>query len=603
MFHNSKEWPAWLAPALVFVLTVICGLFGALSMSGCGGGGGGGNPPPNREHRSVNAVGNNVSTTVGSRFHKTVTLFWVGDNTGTNYGIAKIESFAKTAGTGDLTLNAADGTLDLANDLANDTFRFTFSARHPVGTGDPEENQIENGTAAVVITPQDPRINPLSTLTIPQGSSVNLAAEAQNSRVAGSYKLVRASSSRVFVGTSASWSVSPANAGSFGSNPAEVGSFQASPSFAGDATITATILGSNERVTAVVHIIPHPSVAISSPTEGQEVSGTIAVQFTATNANTVTYRVDGGSDTPVGGSSFQLNTTTLTNGSHSITMKATGQLETATLVRTFTVNNVTDPGNDQPGHAEVSNQLSGTPGTSVNSDVGTFSTGGSWTISAGGLIRIFSGPNATGTVLYTLDLATPTYTADTAGDTLWVPCDNQGVTRVFNKLLGVVQTLTTGNITKASFCQQNGKMYLAGPSGLLEYDATTFSLLRQIRSAYTVSAACNGRYIVYQDGTNQLYRIDSDPGNPGTPLGLGQYGLLYDLYCTSGVDLILGTDRDNMVVRQIKFDGTAAGPNLALPNGSQVRGIGVNRSDVTGRSISVIPSPERGHYLGTIVTP
>lgn len=339
MFHSNREWPPWLAPAIVLVSTVISGLFGALFLSGCGGGGGG-NPPPNREHRSVNAVGNNVSTTVGSRFHKTVTLFWVGDNTGTNYGKAKIESFAKTAGTGDLTLDSADGTLDLANDLANDTFRFTFVARHPVGSGDPDQNAIENGTASVVITPQDPRINPLSSLTIPQGGSVNLAAEAQNSRLAGSYKIVRASSSRVFVGTSASWSVSPVNAGSFGSNPAEVGSFQASPSFAGDATVTATILGSNERVTAVVHVIPHPSVAISSPTEGQEVSGTINVLFSAANANSVTYRVDNGSDIVVTGqSSFALDTTTLTNAPHSITMRAVGQLETATITRNVTVKN------------------------------------------------------------------------------------------------------------------------------------------------------------------------------------------------------------------------------------------------------------------------
>jgi hypothetical protein len=74
---------------------------------------------------------------------------------------------------------------------------------------------------------------------------------------------------------------------------------------------------------------PSPSVAITSPASGSSVSGTVSVSGTASDSvsiSSVQVSVDGGSYSPASGTntwSFTLNTSSLSNGAHTLTAQAT----------------------------------------------------------------------------------------------------------------------------------------------------------------------------------------------------------------------------------------------------------------------------------------
>jgi hypothetical protein len=91
---------------------------------------------------------------------------------------------------------------------------------------------------------------------------------------------------------------------------------------------------------------PAPTVAITSPANGATVSGTIQVSGTASDTVAITVvqvAVDGGSYSNASGTSnwsFSLNTTSLTNGSHTATAKVTDTAGiSATNSLALTVNN------------------------------------------------------------------------------------------------------------------------------------------------------------------------------------------------------------------------------------------------------------------------
>jgi len=102
-----------------------------------------------------------------------------------------------------------------------------------------------------------------------------------------------------------------------------------------------------------------PSVAIAAPASGSTVSGTITVSGSASDAGglaSVVVSIDGGAFTAATGTaswSYALQTTSLSNASHTITARATdaaGNTRTASV--TITVANVTapPPPNSSPTH-------------------------------------------------------------------------------------------------------------------------------------------------------------------------------------------------------------------------------------------------------------
>lgn len=330
------------------VMFIIAVSAASAMLDACGSGGGGNPPPPPPETRSVNVL----SGTFGSRNSKSLQFSWIGDKTGINYGKVIVETATLVSGSGSVAV-LADGTVQVNNDLARDTITFNFTTTHPSGTGDPQAGQPISGRTVLTIVPEDARLDPSkqNPFTIPQGGSVVLAVQAQNSRAAPSIVVLGSShlptATRNFVYTSATWEVTPTGAGTFANNADGTVTFTGASGFAGAVTITASIpdaFGGPFRATVTGNLIAHPTIGVSAPTEGQTVAGTINVQFTATNAAKVTYQV--GNDTPVdvsGTSSFPLDTTKYANGPLAVTFKAIGQLETATLVRNVVVNNQAPP--------------------------------------------------------------------------------------------------------------------------------------------------------------------------------------------------------------------------------------------------------------------
>ncbi len=162
----------------------------------------------------------------------------------------------------------------------------------------------------------------------------------------------------------------------------------------GSKTITLTVTdndGATDTDTATANISGNqsPTVSITSPTAGQTVSGTITIRVQATDPEsapgslTTQVSIDGGTWLPATYNTFTssyeraLNTTTLTDATHTVTARATDGFgnTTTTPARSFTVNNNQAPtanaGGPYTGTAGVSITVNG--GSSTDSD-GTIST-------------------------------------------------------------------------------------------------------------------------------------------------------------------------------------------------------------------------------------
>ncbi len=324
---------ALLAAVVAFILIAI--------NLGCGGGGGG-TPPPSGEKRSVNSPGNTVEATFGSRngFSNNLALRWIGDTTGTDYGVAKVATLTKVSGTADLSI-VAGGLISLINDKAYDTIVFDFSAVHPAGTGDPDAGKAITGRATVHITPDSARVLPVAVLDMAQEGSVTLTAQAQNSRAQGWDVYVASAKTRLFVNVpEVTWATTTGlTLVNLGEGKVTV---TGKTGFAGIATVTATYPGTGEKKTVTITVIPHPTVGVSSPIEGATVKGEVTVLFVVTNVTKTTYQLGASTEVDVTGlTNFKFDSKVLVNGPLAITMRATGKLETAVLVRNVTVDNTT----------------------------------------------------------------------------------------------------------------------------------------------------------------------------------------------------------------------------------------------------------------------
>ncbi len=109
--------------------------------------------------------------------------------------------------------------------------------------------------------------------------------------------------------------------------------------------------GSASLTVTVSNPVPPPTVSFTGPTNGSTVSGAITLSATAAANGTATiasvqFKVDGNSLGTVAAApySIQLNTTTLTNGSHTLTAVAQDSLgNTGSASITVTVSNVVPP--------------------------------------------------------------------------------------------------------------------------------------------------------------------------------------------------------------------------------------------------------------------
>ena len=114
----------------------------------------------------------------------------------------------------------------------------------------------------------------------------------------------------------------------------------------------------SQAATLSVNATGAPNVSITSPAAGATVSGTITVQATATSSNEITnvqFRVDGANEGAADINSpytLSLNTTTLTNGSHSLSAVATDNLGLQGVSATIDIN-VSNGGGSSTGPLKV----------------------------------------------------------------------------------------------------------------------------------------------------------------------------------------------------------------------------------------------------------
>ncbi|HYL84191.1 MAG TPA: immunoglobulin domain-containing protein, partial [Candidatus Angelobacter sp.] len=129
------------------------------------------------------------------------------------------------------------------------------------------------------------------------------------------------------------------------------GVISGTPSLAGSFSFTVQVKDASSTTASRNFSIniasPVPTVAITSPTSGSTVSGTISVSGTASDSvaiSSVQVAIDGGSYSPASGTnnwSFSLNTASLSNGSHSLSAKTTDAagISATSSAAAITVNN------------------------------------------------------------------------------------------------------------------------------------------------------------------------------------------------------------------------------------------------------------------------
>lgn len=510
---------------------------------GCGGGGG--NPPPPNETRSVNSPGNTVEATLGSRsgFTNDLVFRWIGDRTGTDFGVAEITSVTKISGTGDLTA-LANGRVRLINDKAYDTFVFDFVTIHPSGTGDPDAGKTVTGRATIHIDPEQARVLPLSTVDIAQDGSIVLRAQAQNSRASGWAIYVANAKTRLFVDVpEVTWTTTN------GLDIANTGdgrvTVTAKTGFTGTATVTATYPATAEQKQVTVNVIPHPTVGVSAPLEGATVSGNVTVTFVATNATKVTYQLGGGAETDVTGqTSFSFDSKTLPDGPLAITMRASGKLETVSMTRNVTVNNAPAP--LKKGHLVLGQKIyTDSDGQNWPNDIGgRFADGTLYAHSSAGLVLM----DSTGQVIKRVQPFTAGDVTCILGNRnqLAIPDSDNKRLLVYDSTGNLVKTLTNvGAIFSADYyvnAAGEHKVLTASDLGVWEWSPDDNWSRRIVLSGSFSGASGNGMVICATKGTattTAVYDYNGTVLHSFSDIGLAR-GIRY----VAGWDILIISARD-----------------------------------------------------------
>ncbi|HKV60722.1 MAG TPA: immunoglobulin domain-containing protein, partial [Candidatus Acidoferrum sp.] len=215
----------------------------------------------------------------------------------------------------------------------------------------PSTTSSDNGAtfSAVVSNSAGSATSATATLTVNAATATLQISTAQlpGGTVAGVYSATLAATggstpySWSLAGSSLPNGLSLSTAGVISGTPSSAGSFSFTVQVKDTSSATAS------RNFSINVASPTPSVAITSPTNGSTVSGTISVSGTASDSvaiSSVQVSVDGGSYSLASGTnnwSFSLNTSSLSNGAHSLSAKTTdaaGISATSSTV-SMTVNN------------------------------------------------------------------------------------------------------------------------------------------------------------------------------------------------------------------------------------------------------------------------
>lgn len=500
---------------------------------GCGGGGGG-NPPPN-EPRSVNAPGNTVVATFGSRsgFTNDLLFKWIGDRTGTDFGVVKVTSVTKIAGTGDLSV-VGEGRVRLINDRAYDVFIFDFTAVHPSGTGDPDAGKTVTGRATIHINPEQARVLPLSVVDITQDGNIELRAQAQNSRAKSLAIVDKANAitnkTKLFVDVpEVAWTATNGvDLNNLGNGRVIV---TGAAGFIQTALVTATYPATAEQKTVTVNVIPHPTVGVSAPLEGATVSGQVTVTFVATNATKVTYQLGGGAETDVTGqTSFSFDSKTFPDGPLTITMRATGKLETVSMTRNVTVNNA--PVVLKEGHWEL--DPAGTLYTDSDGIKRPNWTGGktsngrmyAWNPTT---VTFMNADGSGITRTNTFASSAPSALMDDRGQ-LALPDQDAKRVRIFDLNGILLRDLSNlGAVWGTDY--MNGKLLTASDVGIREWNPVDWSSHPIVGGAYSLISGDGQRIFTSRDSDSHVVVMDY----AGTVVrDLGDHGNVQDIIISSG---------------------------------------------------------------------
>ena len=192
------------------------------------------------------------------------------------------------------------------------------------------------------------------TITVNNSSapSISITSPASGATVSGTVAVSTSVSSNT---TSVQFKVDGANSGAavtsapFGFSLNTTTLSNGSHSLSAVATNSASQTATSATVTVTVNNSSAPSISITSPASGATVSGTVAVSTSvSSNTTSVQFKVDGansGAAVTTAPFGFSLNTTTLSNGSHSLSAVATNSAsQTATSATvSITVNNSSAP--------------------------------------------------------------------------------------------------------------------------------------------------------------------------------------------------------------------------------------------------------------------
>jgi hypothetical protein len=187
-----------------------------------------------------------------------------------------------------------------------------------------------------------------ATLTVNAASTLQITtAQLSGGFVAGGYSATLAATGGF---APYSWSLASGSLPN-GLSLSPGGVLSGTPSLAGSFSFNVQVKDASSSTASANFSIniasPSPSVAITSPTSGSSVSGTVSVSGTASDSVSITsvqVSVDGGSYSLASGTntwSFTLNTSSLSNGAHTLTAQATDAagISATSSVVALTVNN------------------------------------------------------------------------------------------------------------------------------------------------------------------------------------------------------------------------------------------------------------------------
>jgi hypothetical protein len=225
---------------------------------------------------------------------------------------------------------AATGTAPLAYQWKKNSVAINGTNASSYTT--PATASSDNGTqfSVVVSNTAGSATSSGATLTVNAASTLQITtSQLSGGFVAGGYSATLAAT-----GGSApySWSLTTGSLPN-GLTLSSVGVLSGTPSLAGSFSFSVQVKDSSSATASRNFSIniasPSPSVTITSPVSGSSVAGIVSVSGTASDSVSITsvqVAVDGGNYSPASGTntwSFNLNTSSLSNGPHSLTAQAT----------------------------------------------------------------------------------------------------------------------------------------------------------------------------------------------------------------------------------------------------------------------------------------